>query len=273
MSCDCQRKILQRHNFHHREERSFPPCPEGKARDSLFGILRRNAMFIPTYKWGQTETHVVITVDAASIESHSVYPDGRCEIHGQVAGKVALTPHPLPDAGICACGNTIRSIACRPSPLLSSAAHRLGASDGMHGRGRREGGRAPGEGRRGRKGGRGSTMCENTGGETVKCPVVSARLDTPSPLATLARYSCTHPLSRTVGESPTFMLARRAPPRGNDDADIRGRGCSFVLPQGAFALRLELYGGIVADAAQTSVTPRCIRLKVPKAEPVTSPRS
>jgi hypothetical protein len=53
-------------------------------------------MFIPTYKWGQTETHVVITVDAASIESHSVYPDGRCEIHGQVAGKVELSCLPLP---------------------------------------------------------------------------------------------------------------------------------------------------------------------------------
>lgn len=48
-------------------------------------------MFIPTYKWGQTETHVVITVDAASIESHNVYPDGRCEINGSVPGKVCVT--------------------------------------------------------------------------------------------------------------------------------------------------------------------------------------
>jgi hypothetical protein len=64
------------------------------------------------------------------------------------------------------------------------------------------------------------------------------------------------------------MLAWRAPQRSNDDAEIRGRGCFLVKPQGPFALRLELYGGIVADAAQTSVTPRCIRLKVPKAEPV-----
>jgi hypothetical protein len=53
-----------------------------------------------------------------------------------------------------------------------------------------------GEGKRGREGegGRESIIYEDTGGDPVKHPVVSPRLDTPSPLAPLARYSCPRPL-------------------------------------------------------------------------------
>eukprot|EP00961_Rhodomonas_salina_P190158 2565553-Rhodomonas_salina.2 len=45
--------------------------------------------YCPSYRWGQTETQLVITIDVNEecVESHNVTPDGQITVRGEVPGK------------------------------------------------------------------------------------------------------------------------------------------------------------------------------------------
>eukprot|EP00961_Rhodomonas_salina_P252289 3410212-Rhodomonas_salina.1 len=45
--------------------------------------------YCPTYRWGQTQTHVILTIDVNEecVESHNVTPEGKVTVSGDVPRK------------------------------------------------------------------------------------------------------------------------------------------------------------------------------------------
>ena len=50
------------------------------------------AAYNPAYKWGQTDTHVIVTLDAGEdhVSGHELTPEGSVRVEGAVPGKGAF---------------------------------------------------------------------------------------------------------------------------------------------------------------------------------------
>jgi len=50
------------------------------------------AAYCPAYKWGQTDTHVIVTVDVNEeyVNQHDITPEGSISVEGEVPKKGAF---------------------------------------------------------------------------------------------------------------------------------------------------------------------------------------
>ena len=70
-------------------ERWLRACAPACVRGARHGVM---AAYCPAYKWGQTDTHVIVTVDVNEeyVNQHDITPEGSISVEGEVPKKGAF---------------------------------------------------------------------------------------------------------------------------------------------------------------------------------------